>query len=141
MKCPNGHAFFDHVTHISQVEAGEMGLKLENLINDCFVNGQLNLTAFAYCDCTACAHGDLHPENVLVTAEGEPVVIDWEYACENTRLLDEFSWVWHPLLSLSLGERLDKLAHLQKTHHEACRFRALDVKLVIEKLLQAKLYA
>ncbi len=58
------------------------------------------------------SHGDLHPDNIIVTPDSSFMVVDWDLCQEASPELDILTFFTSPRLSLNLEERIDYISHL-----------------------------
>lgn len=90
------------------------------------IGGSLNKKCFEYCDCYTFSHGDLHPANILIKNNNEYCLVDWDNGSINSRLLDEFSLIFHPNLNISMQERRKYLNNFFEFHKKNCSLRKLN---------------
>ncbi|MDR1447514.1 MAG: MFS transporter [Candidatus Ancillula sp.] len=91
------------------------------------------------CTCMTNAHGDLHPDNILVKSDGSYVVIDWDLSGIYSRLFDEYTLLWHPFLKISLDQRFKLLEQCRNNHLENCKFRKVNLKTAVISMSAAKI--
>lgn len=104
-----------------------------------WLNGTTNARAMEYCDCISMSHGDLHPGNIIIKPDGDYKVIDWDSSGLNTRLIDEFSIIWHPFINLSLEERISWMNRMFESHTNKCKCKNHSILTIIEDMINCKI--
>ena len=86
-------------------------------------------------------HGDLHVQNLVVTAHGTPIILDWEYAHVTDPLWDLAGWACNGDLAEGSRDLLLRLyLEREPTREEALRLAGLAWLYDYVCLLWSKLY-
>jgi hypothetical protein len=86
-------------------------------------------------------HGDLHPDNVIVSSGSEYFVVDWDLSHVGRPLFDALLLFSHPWTPLSTEHRLDLIRRLTlcEQHSPSCRLRSVPTAQIIRTYLAWKI--
>lgn len=130
----NNLVFAKHICH-DLADRKHMDVEHQNNL---YCYSYTNQLCLGYCDCIVHSHNDLHPNNIILN-NNNYYVIDWDSYGLNVKLYDEFSFLWHPNLNISIQERFNIFDDLIKKHNYNCFMRTLNKYTIIKKLINAKI--
>lgn len=77
-------------------------------------------------DSVQLSHGDLHPDNILVSEDGDLMIVDWDLCGLHSAEFDPLSVFTSPQLKIGSCDRLELLSASTGMSHEEARAEAIE---------------